>query len=269
MRLIPYEIVPTSTRSACPRRSRTFADCPRGLVLVTGPTGLGQVDDARVADRHRQPRAPCHIMTVEDPIEFLHKHKRCIVNQREVGEDTHSFAEALKHVLRQDPDVILVGEMRDLETISTALDRGRDRSPRVRDAAHPGRAAVDRPHHRRVPAAPAAAGPGAARRVAAGHLHAAAPADAPTGTAARCRARCWSPRRRSATSSVRARSTRSTRCMQAGGRYGMARWTCRSPSSCAGRVTAARVRALPRPRDAAGATKSDLRAGSCGRAAAA
>jgi twitching motility protein PilT len=90
-------------------------------VLVTGPTGSGKSTTlASLVDIINRERA-VHIMTVEDPIEFLHNHKRAIVNQREVGEDTHSFANALKHVLRQDPDVILVGEMRDLETISTAL----------------------------------------------------------------------------------------------------------------------------------------------------
>jgi twitching motility protein PilT len=93
----------------------------RGLVLVTGPTGSGKSTTlASLVDIVNSTR-PCHIMTVEDPIEFLHHHKRAVVNQREVGEDTHSFSEALRHVLRQDPDVILVGEMRDLETISTAL----------------------------------------------------------------------------------------------------------------------------------------------------
>ena len=100
--------------------------------------------------------------------------------------------QALKHVLRQDPDVILVGEMRDLETISTAHHRGRDRPPGVRDAAHAGRAADDRPHHRRVPAAPAAAGPGAAGDDAAGRRHPAARARPPTATAGSSPPRCWS-----------------------------------------------------------------------------
>jgi twitching motility protein PilT len=94
---------------------------PRGLVLVTGPTGSGKSTTlAAMIDRINQTRSE-HIMSVEDPIEFLHEHKRCIVNQREVNQDTRSFAQALKHVLRQDPDVILVGEMRDLETISLAM----------------------------------------------------------------------------------------------------------------------------------------------------
>src|SRR5439155_15839828 len=93
----------------------------RGLVLVTGPTGSGKSTTLAALIDIVNTERPCHIMTVDDPIEYLHRHKRAIVNQREIGADTHSFANALKHVLRQDPDVILVGEMRDLETISTAI----------------------------------------------------------------------------------------------------------------------------------------------------
>lgn len=104
-----------------PASVRDFAFLPRGLVLVTGPTGSGKSTTlAALIDLVNSERA-CHIMTVEDPIEFLHRHKKSVVNQREVGTDTHSFAAALKHVLRQDPDVILVGELRDLESISVAL----------------------------------------------------------------------------------------------------------------------------------------------------
>lgn len=104
-----------------PGHVRDFAYLPRGLVLVTGPTGSGKSTTlAALIDVINNDLAS-HIMTVEDPIEFLHRHKRLIVNQREVGSDTHSFAAALKHVLRQDPDVILVGELRDLESISVAL----------------------------------------------------------------------------------------------------------------------------------------------------
>jgi twitching motility protein PilT len=120
LRAIPYEIV-AFDQLGLPPSVEQFAELPRGLVLVTGPTGSGKSTTlASLVDIVNRSKA-LHIMTVEDPIEFLHQHKRSVVNQREVGEDTHSFANALKHVLRQDPDVILVGEMRDLETISTAL----------------------------------------------------------------------------------------------------------------------------------------------------
>jgi twitching motility protein PilT len=120
MRLIPYELLPLD-KLGIPDQVSNFAYMPRGFVLVTGPTGSGKSTTlASLIDLINTNR-PVHIMTVEDPIEFLHKHKRAVVNQREVGTDTHGFTAALKHVLRQDPDVILVGEMRDLETIQIAL----------------------------------------------------------------------------------------------------------------------------------------------------
>lgn len=119
-RVIPYEIKPLEDLGV-PAIVGSFAGLPRGLVLVTGPTGSGKSTTlASVIDLANRSRSD-HIMTVEDPIEFLHRHKKSLINQREVGADTHSFAAALKHVLRQDPDIILVGEMRDLETISVAL----------------------------------------------------------------------------------------------------------------------------------------------------
>ncbi|MFI2752067.1 PilT/PilU family type 4a pilus ATPase [Cellulomonas sp. P22] len=119
-RVIPYEIKPLEDLGVPPVVGN-FAGMPRGLVLVTGPTGSGKSTTlAAIVDLANRTRED-HIMTVEDPIEFLHRHKKCLINQREVGSDTHSFAAALKHVLRQDPDIILVGEMRDLETISVAL----------------------------------------------------------------------------------------------------------------------------------------------------
>ena len=120
MRVIPFNVVPYNDLGL-PDSVLQFSELPRGLVLVTGPTGSGKSTTlASLIDVINATRSQ-HIMTVEDPIEFLHEHKTALINQREVGEDTHSFAKALKHVLRQDPDVILVGEMRDLETISTAL----------------------------------------------------------------------------------------------------------------------------------------------------
>jgi twitching motility protein PilT len=119
-RVIPFEIKNLDSLGIPPVVS-SFSSLPRGFVLVTGPTGSGKSTTlAALIDIANSTRHD-HIMTVEDPIEFLHRHRNCLVNQREVGTDTHSFAEALKHVLRQDPDIILVGEMRDLETIQVAL----------------------------------------------------------------------------------------------------------------------------------------------------
>jgi twitching motility protein PilT len=119
-RQIPYEIrgirelgLPPVVEGLCKK--------PRGLVLVTGPTGSGKSTTlAAMMDRVNQERAE-HIVTIEDPVEYLHSHKGCIVNQRELNADTHSFANALKSVLRQDPDVVLIGEMRDFETVEAAL----------------------------------------------------------------------------------------------------------------------------------------------------
>jgi twitching motility protein PilT len=120
LRPIPHEI-PSFETLGLPDSVRSFAELRRGLVLVTGPTGSGKSTTlASLIDIINRTK-PLHIVTVEDPIEFLHDHKRSIVTQREIGEDTFSFAESLRRVLRQDPDVILVGEMRDLETISTAI----------------------------------------------------------------------------------------------------------------------------------------------------
>ena len=104
-----------------PSALREWVTKPRGLVLVTGPTGSGKSTTLASLINEINETRDEHILTIEDPIEFLHRHKRCIVNQREIGPDATSFGEALRAALRQDPDVILVGEMRDLETISTAL----------------------------------------------------------------------------------------------------------------------------------------------------
>jgi twitching motility protein PilT len=119
-RLIPFNIR-TLDELGLPSQVADFAGLQRGLVVVTGPTGSGKSTTLAALVDVVNSQRDVHIMTVEDPIEYLHRHKRAIVNQREVGADTLSFAQALKHVLRQDPDVILVGEMRDLETISTAI----------------------------------------------------------------------------------------------------------------------------------------------------
>src|SRR5215468_4297503 len=118
-------VIPIKIRSfeelGLPPIVEQLADRPKGLILVTGPTGSGKSTTlAAMVDKINSERTE-HIMTIEDPIEFVHNHKKCLVNQREVFSDTQSFKNALKYILRQDPDVVLVGEMRDLETISAAL----------------------------------------------------------------------------------------------------------------------------------------------------
>jgi twitching motility protein PilT len=120
IRRIPFQIK-TFAELQLPSVIAGFAERPRGLVLVTGPTGSGKSTTlAALIDKINGERRG-HIITVEDPIEFIHRHRNCIINQREVGADTKSFAAALKYALREDPDVILIGEMRDLETIQAAL----------------------------------------------------------------------------------------------------------------------------------------------------
>jgi len=120
IRQIPYEILEMKALGLPPVVEK-LAEKQQGLILVTGPTGCGKSTTlASIIDKINRERR-CHIVTIEDPIEYIHQHKKCIVNQREVKADTESFGAALKHVLRQDPDVILIGEMRDLETMAAAL----------------------------------------------------------------------------------------------------------------------------------------------------
>lgn len=119
-RLIPYKFL-SFDELGLPPVIRTIASKSNGLVLVTGPTGSGKSTTlASIIDSINAERRD-HIVTIEDPIEYLHPHKQCVVNQREVGSDTHSFKNALKYILRQDPDIVLLGELRDLETIEAAL----------------------------------------------------------------------------------------------------------------------------------------------------
>jgi twitching motility protein PilT len=120
-----FRVIPTKIKSleelGCPPVLKKIAEKPRGLVLVTGPTGSGKSTTLAAMVDYINNTRDDHILTIEDPVEFVHEHKRCIVNQREVGPNTKSFAAALRSALREDPDIILVGEMRDLETISLAL----------------------------------------------------------------------------------------------------------------------------------------------------
>ncbi len=120
-RTIPFEVADFRSLGLPPVLNN-LAEKPRGMILVTGPTGSGKSTTlASIIDKINRERS-AHIVTIEDPIEFLHTHKQSLVNQREIGTDTESFGEALKHILRQDPDIVLIGEMRDLETIQAALN---------------------------------------------------------------------------------------------------------------------------------------------------
>ena len=120
---IPSEIQ-TIDELGLPQVLKEIAMLPRGLVLVTGPTGSGKSTTLAAIIDHVNEHRPVHVITIEDPVEFIHKPKMAAITQREIGLDTHTFAEALRHVMRQNPDVILVGEMRDLETIQLAITAG-------------------------------------------------------------------------------------------------------------------------------------------------
>lgn len=119
-RTIPSEVLSLEQISA-PEAFKNIIEVPRGLILVTGPTGSGKSTTLAAMINHINENKHEHILTIEDPIEFVHKAKKCLINQREVGPQTHSFANALRSALREDPDIILVGELRDLETIRLAL----------------------------------------------------------------------------------------------------------------------------------------------------
>ena len=136
LRLLPLKI-PTIDEMELPAILKELALKPRGLFLVTGPTGSGKSTTLAAMLSYLNANSTCHIVTIEDPIEYLHTSIKCAITQRELGADTHSFAEALKHVLRQDPDVVLVGEMRDPDHPAGDADRGVPELPRL---GHPGAA---------------------------------------------------------------------------------------------------------------------------------
>ncbi len=122
LRTIPFEIANFQQLGLPNRIFEQLCSLPKGLVLVTGATGSGKSTTLAAMVDYINSNEDGHIVTIEDPIEFLHRNKRCLVNQREVGTDTHNFAEALRHVLRQDPDTVLIGEMRDMETVQLGLE---------------------------------------------------------------------------------------------------------------------------------------------------
>ena len=155
--------IPSPQELELPESVVALTELKRGLVIVTGPTGSGKSTTLASLVDVINSTQNVNVITLEDPIEYLHRHNKAIVNQREIGVDSFSYTSALRAALREDPDVIMVGEMRDLDTIYSHHG-GRDRPPGAIHAAHDRRGKHDRPYHRRLSAAPAAADQDTARR---------------------------------------------------------------------------------------------------------
>ncbi len=158
-----FRLIPDKIKSVedleLPESLLDFCDLPMGLVLVTGPTGSGKSTTLAALVKYIADQCPVHVVTIEDPIEFLLHRRRGTISQREVGTDTPSFSEALRNAMRQDPDVIMVGEMRDPETVSTVITAA-ETGHLVFSTLHTNSADADRrPHPRHLPARPAEPGP--------------------------------------------------------------------------------------------------------------
>ena len=182
MRVIPWE-VPTFEKLGLPPVLAKIAEAERGMVLVTGVTGSGKSSTMAALINYINSRENRHILTLENPIEFLHRDNQSSITQREIGSDTTDFKMGLRAALRQDPDVIMIGEMRDAETVDTAIKAAETGPPADVDAAHAGRAEHDPPHHGDVPAGGAGGHPHPAGRIAVrGDLAAAAAQEGRQGT---------------------------------------------------------------------------------------
>ena len=176
LRRIPNEFL-TFEQLGLPAVMEELIQRPRGLILVTGPTGSGKTTSLASMINWINDNMDRHIITIEDPIEYFHKHKKSLVNQREIGIDVPDFPEAIRRALRMDPDIILVGEMRDLATISGGDHRRRDRPHRLRHPAHELGRGHGQPDHRRVPQG--AAGPDPHPALGGDHRHPGPVAPAP------------------------------------------------------------------------------------------
>ena len=157
-RVVPFDIRAADELGSARGRDAASPSEPRGIILVTGTTGSGKSTTLAAMVDHINRTYARNIVTIEDPIEYLHRDQRSVVHQREIGFDTSSFAQALRRVLRQDPDVILIGEMRDEETVGTALSAAETGHLVLEHAAHDRRGRDRQPDHRLLPAAPPPAG---------------------------------------------------------------------------------------------------------------